>query len=435
MKKIFAVAILSLSALLVTHNAQAVLTIEITQGVDGALPIAVLPFAWDSKEAVPEDVAAIVSADLQRSGRFAPLLRDKLPKTQETDFAFWRKMGIDHLVVGKMLVNKSGLYTVQFQLFDVVKGQQMAGYSMSADGRHIRKLAHRISDIIFEKLTGTTGAFDTKIAYVTAQQDGKARSYSLAIADADGYNEQLILTSKQPLMSPAWSPDGNQLAYVSFENGRPEIFIQDVRTASREKVVSYPGLNNAPVWSPDGLRLAMTLSRDGNAEIYVYNLANKRLFRITHHYAIDTEPTWSPDGDALVFTSDRGGQPQLYRVALDSFGGAAGTPKRITYEGSYNSRASFSPDGRYLTFVHGKGGRFTIAVMDLQRRDTEVIADTRLGESPSFAPNSAMVIYAAEKDGHGVLEAVSVDGRARQRLGLQAGDVREPAWSPYLDKR
>jgi len=434
MKKIFAIALLGLSTLL-SGTAQAVLTIEITQGMDGALPIAIMPFAWSEKQAPPEDVAAIVSADLQRSGRFAPLSRDKLPQKQDIDFVFWRKMGIDHLVVGKMLAGKAGRYTVQFQLFDVVKGQQMAGYSMSADERHIRKLAHRISDIVFEKLTGTPGAFDTKIAYVTASREGKAKTYSLAIADADGYNEQVILSSKQPLMSPAWSPDGSQLAYVSFESGRPAIFIQDIRKATREKVAAYPGLNSAPAWSPDGKRLAMTLSRDGNAEIYVYALASKRLYRITHHYAIDTEATWSPDGDALVFTSDRGGRPQLYRVALDSFGGAAGRPQRISYDGNYNSRASFSPDGRYLAFVHGVGSRFTIAVMDLKRGDTEVVADTRLGESPSFAPNSAMVIYAAEKDGQGVLEAVSVDGRARQRLALQSGDVREPAWSPYLDKQ
>jgi TolB protein len=433
MNKRLLIILLSLSAL-VSTSARAVLTIEITQGVDGALPIAIMPFAWGGKQAPPEDVAAIVSADLKRSGRFAPLERDKLPEKTDTDFVFWRKMGIDHLVVGKMLADKSGRYTVQFQLFDVVKGQQMAGYSMRADAKHIRKLAHRISDIVFEKLTGTPGAFDTKIAYVTARQEGKTRRYSLAIADADGYNEQIILSSKQPLMSPAWSPDGTRLAYVSFENGRPEIFIQDIRQGSREKVASWPGLNNAPAWSPDGKRLAMTLSRDGNAEVYVYDLASKRLYRITHHYAIDTEATWSPGGDALVFTSDRGGRPQLYRVALDRFGGVVGRPRRLTYEGGYNSRASYSPDGRYLAFVHGVSGRFTIAVMDLKRRDTEVVANTRLGESPSFAPNSAMVIYAAEKNGQGVLEAVSVDGRARQRLGLQSGDVREPAWSPYLDK-
>lgn len=433
MRKYFVIAIMSLS-LLISSSAQAVLTIEITQGVDSALPIAILPFVWNGKQAPPQDIASIVSADLQRSGRFAPLQRDKLPKSQDTDFVFWRKMSMDHLVVGKILENKSGKYTVQFQLFDVVKGQQMAGYSMSADARHLRTLAHRISDIIFEKLTGIPGAFDTKIAYITLQQRAKERQYSLAIADADGYNEQVILTTNQPLMSPSWSPDGSRLAYVSFEGGRPAIYIQDVRTGKREKVASYKGLNSAPAWSPDGKKLAMTLSRDGNAEIYVYHLASKRLFRITHHYAIDTEAAWSPDGGSLVFTSDRGGRPQLYRIALDSFGSPQGRPQRLTYDGSYNSRAAYSPDGRYLTFVHRSGGQFTIAVMNLKTRDTEVVANTQLGESPSFAPNSAMVIYASEHSGKGVLEVVSVDGRARQRLALQSGDVREPAWSPYLDK-
>lgn len=422
--------------LLWSSSARAILTIEITEGVDGALPIAVLPFDWQGEAAVPEDIAAIVAADLQRSGRFAPLDREqyKLPENP-LDFAFWKSRGIDHLLVGKMLPAKQGKYTVQFQLFDVLKGEQLAGYSMGAEDRHLRKLAHRISDIAFETLLGVPGAFDTKIAYVTATEEKKQRSYKLAVADSDGMNEQIILSSRQPLMSPSWSPDGERLAYVSFENQRPQVFVQTISSGKREMVAASPGLNNAPVWSPDGTRLALTLSRDGNAEIYVLNLGNKRLYRITRHYAIDTEASWSPDGKQLVFTSDRGGRPQIYQVSLDSVGRRVSSPKRLSYEGSYNSRATYSTDGSHLAFVHGKDGRFTIAVMDLKRRSMLVVADTRLGESPSFAPNGMMVIYAAEKGGKGVLEAVSVEGRARQRLGLQSGDVREPAWSPYLGKR
>lgn len=419
-----------------SSSAQAILTIEITEGVDGALPIAVLPFSWQGEGSAPEDIAAIISADLQRSGRFAPLAREQYPLPENPlDFGLWKSRGIDHLVVGKMLPAKQGKYTVQFQLFDVIKGEQLAGYSMGASAKRLRKLGHRVSDIVFEALLGVPGAFDTKIAYVTATKTNKQRLYKLAVADADGVNEQILLSSKQPLMSPSWSPDGKRLAYVSFENRRPQIFLQTITSGKREMVAANTGLNNAPVWSPDGTRLAMTLSRDGNAEIYVLNLVSKRQYRITRHYAIDTEASWSPDGRSLVFTSDRGGRPQLYQIKLDSKGRRQASPKRLSFAGNYNSRAVFSADGEHLAFVHGKEGRFTIAVMNLKRGGMQVVANTRLGESPSFAPNGMMVIYAAEKGGKGVLEAVSVEGRARQRLGLQAGDVREPAWSPYLGKR
>jgi TolB protein len=431
MKPIFMMLVILTSVW--SYRAEAILTIEITEGVDGALPIAVLPFAWQGEGAMPEDVAAIVSADLQRSGRFAPLAREQyeMPSNPQ-DFDLWKSRGIDYLVIGKLISSKPGQYTVQFRLFDVIKGQQIYGQSMTAGSRYVRKLAHRISDIVFEELIGVRGAFDTRIAYVTAHQDKQEKSYTLAVADADGYNEQIILTSKKPLMSPSWSPDGKFLTYVSFERDRPEVYIQHVARGTRTKVAEYSGLNNAPAWSPAGDRLALTLSRDGNAEIYVLHLSSKKLHRITQHYAIDTEPTWAPNGKSLVFTSDRGGRPQLYQVALDGKGRKISAPKRISFNGRYNSRASFSKDGQSLTFVHGNNGKFNIAIMDMQRGGMQIVADTRLGESPSFSPNGMMVIYAAEKGGKGVLEAVSVDGRARQRLGLQSGDVREPAWSPYL---
>jgi TolB protein len=286
---------------------------------------------------------------------------------------------------------------------------------------------------VFEKLTGVKGAFDTKIAYVMAKakRNGQ-KQYVLAIADADGYNEQIILKSSWPLMSPAWSPDAKQLAYVSFEKGRPRVYIQELATGKRQLVSQEKGLNGAPSWSPDGRFLALTLSRDNNAEVYVMELASRKLNRITRNSAIDTEATWAPQGNVLCFTSDRGGRPQLYEVRINPQGERDSRPKRISFEGDYNSRPVYSPDGRYIAMVHGERGRYQIAVMDRDNGQLWIVADTKLGESPSFAPNSAMLIYASEVRNQGVLEAVTVEGRGRQRLGIQSGDVREPAWSPYL---
>lgn len=413
-----------------TMNAQAVLTIEITQGAAGALPIAVVPFAWQGAEALPVDVAAIIAADLQRSGRFSPLaVKDMVSRPNEAaqvSYRDWRMVGVDSLVVGKINPQADG-YTVQFQLLDVVKQTQLTGYTIRSDRAKLRWTAHQIADMIYETLIGEPGAFATRIAFVSEILEGNTRKYSMQVADSDGFNARPILKSAQPLMSPAWSPDGNRLAYVSFETGTPAVYAQDINTGRREIISYAKGLNNAPAWSPDGRKLALVLSKDGNPEIYVLELASKQLRRLTNNYAIDTEPVWMPDGSAIIFTSDRGGGPQIYRVAVGS-----GETVRLTFEGKYNARATLAPNGKYLAFVHGTGNQFNIATIELANGNMQVLTSSMLDESPSFAPNGSMIIFATKDRDKGFLAAVSVDGRVRQRLILQEGQAREPAWSPYV---
>jgi TolB protein len=428
MKKI----LLTLLTLLAwTNAARADLTIEITEGVEGALPIAVVPFGVQGGAAPAVDVAAVINADLQRSGRFKTIPQvDMLSRpttAEEIEFKDWRALNAEDLVVGQIRPQGTGGYEIRFQLFDVFRGEQLTGYTIPTTAPNLRATAHRIADLIYEKLLGVPGAFSTRVAYITSvkQPDGKSR-LDLNVADADGYNPETIVSSSEPLLSPAWSPDGRKLAYVSFEGGQSAIYIQEVYTGQRQKVTAYKGINGAPAWSPDGRKLAMALSKDGNPDIFVLDLATKALQPITRHYAIDTEPAWSPDGRFLVFTSDRGGKPQIYRVP--SYGGPA---QRITFQNPYNARASYSPDGKLLTLVTQDEGNYRIAVQDLESGVMQVLSQGRLDESPSFAPNGSMIIYATKAGSRGVLAAVSVDGRVRQRLALQAGDVREPVWSPF----
>ncbi len=422
---------LLLMLLCVSLNAVA-LNIEITRGAEGALPIAVVPFGWTGPGVPPaEDIARIVRNDLARSGRFSAMpVKDMLAQPHndsEVEFRDWKALGIDNLVVGQVSANGEGGYRILFQLFDVFKGEQLTGYEMTTTVKNLRSTAHQIADFIYEKLTGQRGAFDTRVAYVTStRKAGGDQQVMLKMADADGINPVTLVTSSDPLMSPAWSPDGRRIAYVSLENKQASIYVQEVYAPRRQKVASFKGINGAPAWSPDGRKLAMTLSKDGNPEIYVYDINRKTLARLTNHYAIDTEPAWSPDGRYLVFTSDRGGRPQIYRVP--SFGGKV---SRVTFEGNYNARASYSADGKLLTLVTRRGGAFRIAVLDLASGSQQVLSDGELDESPSFAPNGSMVIYATKNGGKGELAAVSVDGRVHQRLANQVGDVREPAWSPF----
>ena len=410
------------------------LTIEITQGLEGALPIAVVPFAWRGDASTPpaHEVGGVVSADLQRSGRFKPLPTSQMlarpTRGEEVDFRDWRALNVENLVVGEVTPNGPGGYLVKFYLYDVFRGEQVTGYSLPTTVRDLRATAHHIADIIYETLTGQPGAFATRIAYVTSERSGKDKkeTVELRIADADGYGPQTIVSSSEPIMSPAWSPDGRQIAYVSFENAQPSIWVQELLTGKREKLTSFKGINGAPAWSPDGRFLALTLSKDGNPDIFVMDIARRSLRALTRHGAIDTEPAWAPDGKSLVFTSDRGGSPQIYKVSV-----SGGEASRVSFEGSYNARASFAPDGRMLTMVTRVDGQYRIATLDLATRDYRVMSTGRLDESPSFAPNGSMIIYATRVNDKGVLAAVSTDGRVQQRLRLQEGDVREPVWSPY----
>jgi len=432
--------LLWLGLMLFAGQVQAALTIQITEGVEGAQPIAIVPFANDQViSPLPYDLVSIVRNDLSRSGRFAPMPeKDLVARPHDggtVRFSDWRLVNMDYLLVGRVKQRDAENYEVQFQLFDVFKGEQITGIRYPFVAADTRRMAHRISDIVYEKLTGQRGAFNTYIAYVTALTDANnKRRFRLNISDSDGFHEQNLLESGQPLMSPSWSPDGQQLAYVSFETKRPQVFVQNVFTGERKSVTDYPGLNSAPSWSPDGKRLALTLSKGGNPDIYLFELGSGRLSQLTKHPSIDTEPAWSPDGKSLVFTSDRGGRPQLYTLRLDG-DKAAARPQRVTFEGRYNARGVFSPDGKQLAMVHGNRGHYRIAVMDVETGTLQVLTESRLDESPSFAPNGSMIIYATDRSNRGVLAAVSVDGRVHQRIEVQKGDVREPAWSPLSNRK
>lgn len=413
--------------------AKAALTIEITGGVEGALPIAVVPFDTSGLTSkLPVDIAGIVASDLNRSGVLKSMERARLPAnphySNQVQYARWRTAGQDYLVVGRVLEKSPGLYNIEFQLLDVLKQKQLVGRSMPAKKRNLRSRAHQISDFIYEQITGTRGAFNTRIAFVRAQK-GAARKYVLQVADTDGFNAQNVLESDEPIMSPSWSPDGKSLAYVSFENERPEIFIQHLATARRSKVAGFRGLNSAPSWSPDGKFLALVLSKDGSPDIYTLNTATKRLKRLTTHRSIDTEPVWASDGRTIIFTSDRAGSPQLYRIGI-----GGGKPKRVTFEGRYNSAASLSPDGKFIAMVHGERGQYKIAQFERETGNLTVLTDSSLDESPSFSPNGKMVLYASTRGNNGFLYAVSVDGRAKHKLSDQAGDIREPVWGPFESK-
>ena len=424
--------IVALAVLMLAPAAQAILTIEITQGVDGGLPIAIVPFGVSATDKPPQDIAAIVAADLARSGRFTALDRKDFVSRPSEDkqvvFKDWRILKAEALAIGNVRSAGGGKWRVEFRLYDVYKEKQLAGYSYTIEGDRLRTVAHQISDVIYEKLAGEPGVFNTRIAYVTRERSGKKNTFKLQVADADGYNPVTVLTSDEPLMSPAWSPDGTRLAYVSFESRRPVLYAQTITTKVRSRLAEFNGINSAPAWSPDGTRLALTLSRDGNPEIYVMRLADNALTRLTRHPAIDTEPAWSPDGRDIVFTSDRSGKPQIYRMRADG----SGTPERLTFENEYNARASYSPDGRMLTLVSGAAGRYHASLLHLGTSVLQSLTDTALDESPTFAPNGRMILYAtARGTGNGVLASVSADGRVRQTLKLQEGDVREPAWSPF----
>lgn len=425
-------------SLLLSQLASAQLTIQITQGVDDPVPIAVVPFEWTGFGVLPENLTDIVGADLRNSGEFMTIEERNmlsLPHEEsEVYYRDWSFLGADYLVVGKIVKSQtSDQYQVQYELFNVARQTRMLGEVISGSEAQLRDIAHQISDVVFEEITGVRGAFSTKLLYVTEQRMSAENStYRLFMSDYDGGRPQQLLESREPIMSPTWSPDARQIAYVSFESSRPRIYIQTLATGAREQITDFPGINSSPRWSPDGTRMAMVLSKDGNPDVYVMDLRTRELTKVTSHFAVDTEPSWMPDGRSLLYTSEQSGnfRPQIYQVNLDTL-----WSERVTFEGSYNARGFMLPDGENLVLVHRYDTRddYHLAIMNLARGTIRILTDTQLDESPTVAPNASMVLYASKQNGRGVLNAVSIDGKVKIQLPVASGDVREPAWSPFLD--
>jgi TolB protein len=407
-------------------------TIIIDQGVDDPIRIAVVPFALSEDLDNADNLAKLIRFDLARSGQFDPVAPENMlsyPSTQDAVFfRDWRILQTAYLVIGQAQTNALGQIEVSYQLFDVATQAQLQRVSFNIEREQWRDVGHKIADLVYTEVTGVRGAFSTKILYVLAQDIGtQSARYKLQIADVDGARARTLFDSSEPILSASWSPDGRRVAYVSFETGRPSIILQDIDGPNRERLTNFRGINGSPVFSPDGKQLAMVLSRSGDPEVFVMDLETRKLRRITRHPAIDTEPSWSPDGRYLVFTSDRGGKPQIYQLEL-----ATNFLERLTFVGDYNARARLLSDGRHLVFVHRRNGIFHIAWQDLLEDRLLVLTESSLDESPSLAPNGAMLIYATQDQDQGILAVVSVDGRVKYRLPSSAGDVREPAWSPFL---
>lgn len=399
------------------------LDIVITGSGSQRLPIAVTDFAGE--RGISQALVSVVRADLERSGLFNLLdtTGAAMDENSAPNYADWKGRGADALVAGSVRTAPDDRYETRFRLHDTQKQGAIAGQAYAHNAQQIRSTAHRISDVIYEKLTGERGIFSTRIAYVVKS----AGRFELQIADADGNGAQAALTSKEPIISPAWSPDGGKLAYVSFEAKKPIIYVHDLATGRRHVAANFKGSNSAPAWSPDGKKLAVVLTKDGSSQLYLVNADGSGVSRLASSSGIDTEPQFSPNGEFIYFTSDRGGSPQVYRLPV-----AGGTAQRVTFEGSYNVTPRLSPDGKKLAYVTRDSGRFRVAVMDLATRQTQVLTDTAKDESPSFSPNGRMILFATEVGGRGVLAAVSTDGRVKQRLSSgQAADVREPAWGPF----
>lgn len=421
--------------------------IQITKALDSAQPIAIVPFQIQTQgRPMPENISDIVRNDFARSGEFRPLdpnsFASRPSRAQDIDASYWRHIGADNVVVGNIIETRPGMYQVNVALVDAFmasSAQQSgtAGYvkplldrSFDVPTHKLREFSHFLADLIYEKITGVRGVFSTRIAYVSFEWLPKnQRLYKLEVADSDGYNPVTILTSKEPIMSPSWSADGYRIAYVSFERHRSEIYVADLRTGRRELVSAAPGINGAPAWSPDGSKLALVLSREDTPKIFIFDLNVRRMEQVTDGFSIDTEPRWYPDGRALIFTSARGGQPQLYRLNL-------GDRKvtRLTFEGNYNARGAVTPDGKRIVMIHRSAGdAYGIAVQDLETGQLRLLTQTRLDESPTLAPNGRVVMYGTTEGNKRVLGAVSIDGRVKWRVPGRGGELREPAWSPFLN--
>jgi TolB protein len=421
-----------LALMLAAPWAHAEFVVEVTKGQTEAIPIAVVPFASAEQMAASFDVAQLVSDDLARSGRFRAMDRkdmiDQPHNGAAIGFDDWRRLNNDYLVVGSMLADGADHFNITYELYNVLTRQRLLGFQVSSNRPGLRSAAHQIADAVFEKILGIRGAFSTRIAYISVLGHLPNKTFQLIVADADGENPRVVMQSHEPLMSPSWSPDGSSLAYVSFEDRLPTVYVQTLKTGDRRQVSANAGVNQAPAWSPDGKKLALVLStRDGNLDIYVKDLATQQLSRITDDPGIDTEPQWSKDGQSLYFTSDRAGGPQIYKVGIRPGDKA----RRLTFQGSYNARPRVSPDETQLAFVTQEDGAYRIATMDLRGRgDVQVLTKGHFDVSPSYAPNGAVLIYASRDKGRGVLALVSADGRVQQRLVSSEGELQEPAWAP-----
>jgi TolB protein len=409
------------------------LVVEVTHGQDDAIPIAIVPFNSAQEAAATFDVAQLVSDDLARSGRFKSMARKDMIEQphigENIGFDDWRRLNNDYILVGQVQPQGGDRFNIVFELYNVLNRQRLLGYQISANQAGLRLASHQVADMVYQKILGVRGAFATRIAYISVLGHLPNKSYQLVVADADGMNPRIVMQSNEPLMSPSWSPDGQSLAYVSFEDRLPTVYVQLLKSGERRRVSARAGVNQAPAWSPDGKKLALTLStRDGNLDIYTLDLTTQALTRITDDPGIDTEPQWSKDGSSLYFTSDRAGGPQIYRVGIQP----GDKPRRLTFQGSYNARPRLSPDESQLAYVTQDDGAYRIAVMDLRGRgDVQVLTRGHFDVSPSYAPNGAEIIYASRDRGRGVLALVSADGRVQERLVSSEGEVQEPAWSPF----
>jgi TolB protein len=418
MKRIF----ISLLSLLASWPVFSQFRVEVSGVGLTQLPVAIVPFRGEA--AAPQKIGAIVQADLVRSGQFRAIdtASAALDENSRPDLSPWRQKGADALATGSISRLADGRYDVRFRLWDVVRGQDLGGQSYAVPQGDLRLASHRIADYIYEKLTGDKGVFSTRIAYVTKS----SQRYHLWVADADGENAQAALTSPEPIISPAWSPSGNQLAYVSFESRKPVVYVHDIATGKRRLMANFRGSNSAPAWSPDGKTLAVTLSRDGGSQLFAIDANGGEPRRLQSSSSIDTEPVYAPDGSSIYFVSDRGGSPQIYRMPANG-----GPANRVTFEGGYNISPSLSPDGRWMAFISRIGGAFRLHVMDLGSGAVSAISDTQSDESPSFAPNGRLIVYATVAQGREALMTTTVDGRIKARLSGQGGDIREPDWGPF----